>query len=393
MKLLSIYIHIPFCKAKCFYCDFTSYADKQSIYHLYVEALLLEIKSEAKNYIDYEIQTIFIGGGTPTVLPSHHIIKIMNELKSNYNISINAEITIESNPGTIDYENLLALKNSGINRISIGLQAWQNRLLKKIGRIHTQQEFIDGFNCAREVGFDNINIDLIFALPEQTIEDWKETLKHIILLKPEHISTYSLIIEDGTIFGDMYSQNKLQQIDDDTDRQMYYIAKNLLKNNGYTHYEISNFAKKNFESKHNIIYWQQKEYIGFGLGAHSYINDERFHNTYDINKYIKLCSHEKNIPEVKKNITEVKKNITEDIEKNDVLDMYAEYMFLGLRLIKGVSKNNFKTKFEKDIYNIYGEQLNECKKLELIKEDSEFLWLTDKGIDVSNIIFEKFLIK
>lgn len=379
MKPLSIYIHIPFCKAKCFYCDFTSYTSKESIYNLYVEALLTEIKSEAKNYINYEVQTIFIGGGTPTVLPSCCIVKIMNELKSNYNISINTEITIESNPGTIDYKNLLILKNSGINRISIGLQAWQNRLLKEIGRIHTQQEFVDGFNCARDVGFNNINIDLIFALPKQSIDDWKETLENIILLKPEHISAYSLIIESGTIFGDMYSQNKLQLISENIDRQMYYIAKNFLKDNGYTHYEISNFSQKNFESKHNIIYWQQKEYIGFGLGAHSYINSERFHNTYDIDKYMKFSY--------------IRKNITEDIEKNDILDMYAEYMFLGLRFIKGISKENFRLKFGEDIYNIYGKQLNECKTLGLMKENMNFLWLTDKGIDVSNIIFEKFLIK
>lgn len=379
MKFISIYIHIPFCVSKCFYCDFISFANREDMYKIYIEALLLEIKNSSTEYKYYEIQTIFIGGGTPTVIDYNYIIKIMENVKLYYNISEQAEVTIESNPGTIYYKQLLALKNSGINRVSMGLQASQNRLLKKLGRIYTYEEFVESFNLLREAQFDNINIDLMFSLPEQTIMDWEETLSNVIELNPEHISAYSLIIEEGTPFGHMYDQNELLLPDEYIDRQMYYKAKEVLKQNGYIHYEISNFAQNQLESRHNIVYWQQREYIGFGLGAHSYINKMRFHNTYNIDKYIKFSY--------------LKQNITEDIEKNDILDEYAEYMFLGLRLIKGISKYEFKLKFNKNIYDIYGKQLNECKALKLIKEENGNLSLTQKGIDVSNAIFEKFLIK
>ncbi len=368
MKELSIYIHIPFCKSKCFYCDFASYANKELIYNSYIDSLILEIKTLAKNYKGYKVQTIFIGGGTPTILPYNLILKVIEQLNLSFNIDCNCEITIESNPGTIQHENLLAFRKSGINRISIGLQAWQDEFLKKLGRIHTKEEFITGFNLAREVGFNNINVDLMFALPNQTIADWEETLNNVIKLNPEHISTYSLIVEENTPF---YNQN-LQLPDENADRQMYYIAKQLLKSN-YIHYEISNFAKDNFLCRHNIVYWKQKEYLGLGLGAHSYINNTRFHNTYNIDKYIS------------------QQNIIEDVEENDIVNNYAEYMFLGLRLLKGVSKSEFKLKFKKDIYEIYNKQLNECKKLGLIQDDKGFIFLTDKGIDVSNIVFEKFL--
>lgn len=379
MKPVSIYIHIPFCKSKCFYCDFLSYPNMDKFYKQYLDALILEIKNTALLFKDYQIETIFIGGGTPTILPSFYIQEIMKILDSYYNLSKCNEITIEANPGTVDYNKLLELKELKINRISFGLQAWQNRLLKKLGRIYSRNEFINNLNLSRQAGFDNINVDLMFSLPTQSIEEWEETLNKIVELKPEHISTYGLIIEDNTVFGKLYAENKLQISDEVTDRQMYYRAKQILKHNGYIHYEISNFAQSNFESKHNLVYWQQKEYISFGLGAHSYINKMRFHNTYDFDKYIE-CSKNK-------------KDITEDIETNDILDEYEEFMFLGLRLIKGISKAEFKLKFNKDIEQIYKNQLDECKNYGLLEEDDNNIYLTNKGIDVSNIVFEKFLIK
>lgn len=379
MKPVSIYIHIPFCKSKCFYCDFLSYPNMDKFYKQYLDALILEIKNTALLFKDYQIETIFIGGGTPTILPSFYIQEIMKILDSYYNLSKCNEITIEANPGTVDYNKLLELKELKINRISFGLQAWQNRLLKKLGRIYSRNEFIDNLNLSRQAGFDNINVDLMFSLPTQSIEEWEETLNKIVELKPEHISTYGLIIEDNTVFGKLYAENKLEVTDEVIDRQMYYRAKQILKHNGYIHYEISNFAQSNFESKHNLAYWQQKEYISFGLGAHSYINKMRFHNTYDFDKYIE-CSKNK-------------KDITEDIETNDILDEYAEFMFLGLRLIKGISKAEFKLKFNKDIEQIYKNQLDECKNYGLLEEDDNNIYLTNKGIDVSNIVFEKFLIK
>lgn len=379
MKPVSIYIHIPFCKSKCFYCDFLSYPNMDKFYKQYLDALILEIKNTALLFKDYQIETIFIGGGTPTILPSFYIQEIMKILDSYYNLSKCNEITIEANPGTVDYNKLLELKELKINRISFGLQAWQNRLLKKLGRIYSRNEFINNLNLSRQAGFDNINVDLMFSLPTQSIEEWEETLNKIVELKPEHISTYALIIEDNTVFGKLYAENKLEVTDEVIDRQMYYRAKQILKHNGYIHYEISNFAQSNFESKHNLVYWQQKEYISFGLGAHSYINKMRFHNTYDFDKYIE-CSKNK-------------KDITEDIETNDILDEYAEFMFLGLRLIKGISKAEFKLKFNKDIEQIYKNQLDECKNYGLLEEDDNNIYLTNKGIDVSNIVFEKFLIK
>lgn len=379
MKPVSIYIHIPFCKSKCFYCDFLSYPNMDKFYKQYLDALILEIKNTALLFKDYQIETIFIGGGTPTILPSFYIQEIMKILDSYYNLSKCNEITIEANPGTVDYNKLLELKELKINRISFGLQAWQNRLLKKLGRIYSRNEFIDNLNLSRQAGFDNINVDLMFSLPTQSIEEWEETLNKIVELKPEHISTYGLIIEDNTVFGKLYVENKLQIPDEVTDRQMYYRAKQILKHNGYIHYEISNFAQSGFESKHNLAYWQQKEYISFGLGVHSYINKMRFHNTYNFDKYIE-CSKNK-------------KDITEDIETNDILDEYAEFMFLGLRLLKGISKAEFKLKFNKDIEQIYKNQLDECINYNLLEEDDNNIYLTDKGIDVSNIVFEKFLIK
>lgn len=379
MKSVSIYIHIPFCKSKCFYCDFLSYPNMDKFYKQYLDALILEIKNTALLFKDYQIETIFIGGGTPTILPSFYIQEIMKILDSYYNLSKCNEITIEANPRTVDYNKLLELKELKINRISFGLQAWQNRLLKKLGRIYSRNEFIDNLNLSRQAGFDNINVDLMFSLPTQSIEEWEETLNKIVELKPEHISTYGLIIEDNTVFGKLYAENKLQIPDEVTDRQMYYRAKQILKHNGYIHYEISNFAQSGFESKHNLAYWQQKEYISFGLGVHSYINKMRFHNTYNFDKYIE-CSKNK-------------KDITEDIETNDILDEYAEFMFLGLRLIKGISKAEFKLKFNKDIEQIYKNQLDECKNYGLLEEDDNNIYLTNKGIDVSNIVFEKFLIK
>jgi len=349
----------------------------EKTYDTYVQALVLEITSKACHYKDLEVQTVFIGGGTPTVLPSDCILKIMEALKVSYTIASDAEITIESNPGTIELEKLIDIRKSGINRISMGVQAWQDTLLKKIGRIHTQAEFVEGYHLARQAGFDNINLDLMFTLPTQTLEDWEETLENIIRLKPEHLSTYSLIIEEGTPFYNLYNENKIQLPDEILDREMYYKAKEILKQNGYIHYEISNFAKPGHESRHNIVYWKQKEYIGFGLGAHSYTGKTRFHNTYDMDKYLNPTRYD----------------CVEDIEISDIYDEYAEYMFLGLRLIEGIFISDFKAKFSQDIYSVYGKELEECKKRLLLYENNGHVALTSLGLDVCNGVFEKFLIK
>ncbi len=376
-KFLSLYIHIPFCKAKCNYCDFASYPHKEYIYEEYISALLEEIKTVSQRYTDYCVKTVFIGGGTPTVLSENNLVNIMKCLKKYFNIEGKAEITIESNPKTIEYSKLIALKQAGVNRLSIGLQAWQNRLLKKLGRIYTIDDFKESFNLARKAGFNNINLDLMFTLPSQTLEDWEETLKETLKLNPEHISAYSLIVEEGTPFGDMYNQGKLEIPDEEIDRKMYYRTIEVLKENGYRHYEISNFAKKGFESRHNIVYWKKEEYVGMGLGAHSYVAQKRYHNTYDLQKYISETN---------------KNNIVEDVEINSINDEYAEFMFLGLRLIEGISVKDFEMRFNKDIYDIYEKQIEECVEYGLLYQNKDKIALTLRGIDVSNVVFEKFLI-
>lgn len=284
MKNLGIYIHIPFCVKKCDYCDFISYCDKNNLIEVYIEKLKEEITNNLnKNY--YMIKTIYIGGGTPSFIDSKYIVDILNTIKEEYNLE-NAEVTIEVNPGTVTENKLLDYKNAGINRLSIGLQETSQKLLKQIGRIHTYAEFLETYNLAREIGFKNINIDLMIGLPNQNIANIKDSLQKIINLNPEHISVYSLILEEGTKLYKKYEEKQIELPDDEIERNMYWYVKNTLENNGYTHYEISNFAKPGYESKHNVSCWNQEEYIGFGVAAHSYINGARYSNTNKLEEYI-----------------------------------------------------------------------------------------------------------
>ena len=281
-KDIGLYIHIPFCKKKCSYCDFVSFSDKDSLIEKYKEAVIKEIKN--KDISKYKINTIYIGGGTPSILESRDILDIINEVKEY--ISENTEITIEINPGTADKEKLKKYKEIGINRLSIGLQSADNNILKEIGRIHTFEEFLNIYNLARKVGFNNINVDLMLGLPSQTIEILEESVRKIIKLNPEHISIYSLILEENTRMWDMVNKGILKLPSEDIEREMYWKVKNMLESDGYIHYEISNFAKKGYESRHNSDCWEQKEYIGVGLAAHSYLNKIRFSNTSNLEEYI-----------------------------------------------------------------------------------------------------------
>lgn len=374
--MAGIYIHIPFCKSKCNYCDFLSFYGAEEKYKVYKDTLIEEIKN-CKELEKLEIETIFIGGGTPTVLPPAYIFEIMDVLGS-YNISKNAEITIEANPGTLNHGTLFILKQAGINRLSIGLQACQNNLLKKIGRIHNYEEFLKNYNEAVKMGFDNINIDLMFLLPNQTLKHWNQTLNNISNLNPTHISTYSLKIEEGTTFFKMYENGKIKQ-DDDLDREMYYLAKEILQSNGYGHYEISNFSKKGYESRHNTKYWKRQSTLGFGLGAHSFFENKRYHNTIDLDKYIKSRGR--------------RGVITEDLKYITVADSIEEYMFLGLRMLEGVSIDEFETLFSENIFDMYGEKLSKLSKDGLIKRQGDKIMLTEKGIDLSNIVFTEFILE
>ena len=372
---IGIYVHIPFCKQKCYYCDFISYCNKDDKIEPYIKTLIKEI--EMQN-IKSNINTIYIGGGTPSYIDSKYITEIMDKIKKK-NVIENVEITIEVNPGTVTRGKLEDYKNSGINRLSIGLQTANNKLLKQIGRIHNYEEFLETYKIAREVGFNNINVDLILGLPNQRIQDLKNSLDEVIKLSPEHISVYSLIIEDGTPIKTQIENGKLQLPDEETERNMYWYVKNTLELNGYKHYEISNFAKNGYESKHNMNCWNQDEYIGFGISAHSYRNITRYSNTDNINEYIRNIKS--NSPEKNRIIHEVQK--LEDTEK--------EFMLLGLRKIDGVSISEFKNRFGDNPIYLYRNELKKLSDENLIKVDENNIKLTNKGIDLANIVWEEFV--
>jgi len=290
VKELGLYIHVPFCKAKCFYCDFNSFACRDDFVPAYFNALKKEISAYSDIIKGYRIKTVFFGGGTPSYVGAHNIYEIVSLLKQKFDMDGCFELTIEANPGTLDEEKLLVYRDAGINRLSIGLQAWQNHLLESLGRIHTVEEFEENYHLAVKTGFDNINVDLIFAIPGQSFEDWAETINKVAELNPRHISCYSLIIEEDTVFGAKFSKGELSSVEDELDRKMYWYAVEKLRTVGYKHYEISNFSKEGFECAHNLIYWKEQEYIGFGAGAHSYFNGQRFNNTYNIEEYVKIIN-------------------------------------------------------------------------------------------------------
>ena len=284
---LALYIHIPFCKQKCLYCDFPSYQGIEHSIGSYIDCLKKEIEMTSGACKDYKVTTIYIGGGTPSYIDARHIEGILEVCRKNFEIDPDAEISMESNPGTLTKENLLIYKNAGVNRISIGLQAAQNKILKTLGRIHDFKEFEEGYYLARQAGFSNINIDLMLGLPGQTFEDWQETLEKACSLKPEHISAYSLKLEEGTPFyNKYYKEDALELPPEEIERDMYHYAVNFLGEKGFEHYEISNFAKEGLECKHNLVYWKRGPYIGLGLGAHSFFEGKRFFNTYDMKQYI-----------------------------------------------------------------------------------------------------------
>ena len=378
MEELGIYIHIPFCKQKCFYCDFCSFANKNEMQEKYVETVINEIKNITHKE-KYTVTTIYLGGGTPSILNPEYIKNILQEIKSSFKILDDAEITIEINPGTVNEEKLKRYKEYGINRLSIGLQSANDKILKNIGRIHDYKQFEETFFFARKCGFKNINVDLMIGLPTQAIEDVKQTLEKIIQKNPEHISVYSLIIEEGTIIEKLINENKLQLPDEETERIMYWTVVNELKENGYNQYEISNFSKKTYESKHNTNCWKQKQYIGLGTSEHSYLNKKRYSNTNNIEEYIK------NIQE-----SNISKNITIHEEQTEESTM-NEYMLLGLRMIQGININEFKQKFKIDPTIKYKEILEKLQKENLIQITKTSIKLTKQGIDFGNIVWEEFI--
>ncbi len=374
-KELGIYIHIPFCKQKCYYCDFISFANKQEKQQEYINAVKSEI--DIYQFEKYNVTTIYIGGGTPSYIESKYIVelieKLKNKLKNNITKFEEIEITIEVNPGTVTKEKLQDFKSCGINRLSIGLQTTNNNLLKQIGRIHTYEEFMDTYNWAKQVGFENINVDLMLGLPNQTIKDLKDSLEKVMKLGATHISVYSLIVEEGTVISKLLDEEKIQLPSEETEREMYWYVKNTLELNGYKHYEISNFAKESKESKHNVNCWKQEEYIGLGVAAHSYLNDTRFSNGNNIENYINNVDNK-------------------EVEEVQTLeDKQNEFMLLGLRMLDGVDIAMFKQKFGQNPIYLYRDSLSELVEEGLVVVDLNHIRLTNKGLDLANLVFEEFV--
>lgn len=386
-KKIEIYIHIPFCVKKCAYCDFLSCPADDETKERYVQALCREIEWSKDCLKEYLVDTVFIGGGTPSILEEKYIGQILETLRNAARVSDDSEITIECNPGTLTMEKLEAYKDAGINRISLGLQSANDKELKTIGRIHDYEEFKKSFNLARLAGFKNINVDLMSALPGQTLESYKDTLAKVITLNPDHISAYSLIVEDETPLKDMVESGELTLPSEDEEREMYYYTKEFLERTGYKRYEISNYAKDGYECRHNIGYWKRVEYLGFGIGAASLFKGERFSNTSDINRYIHILEN-KDVMNADE-IWEALNENTESLTQNDEME---EFMFLGLRMTDGVSKAEFKDQFGKNIDTVYGEILEKLEKQELICSSDDIIKLTDKGIDISNIVLANFLL-
>jgi oxygen-independent coproporphyrinogen-3 oxidase len=380
MEELGIYIHIPFCKKKCSYCDFKSFSEiDESVQEKYINCVIKEIQN-FKADKNHSVNTIYIGGGTPSFINANNIQKILQAIYKKWNIEEDVEITIEVNPGTVDKQKLETYKTMGINRLSIGLQSTNDYLLKKIGRIHTYNDFLDTYIMARKCGFENINIDLMLALPDQSLQDIMESARKVINLNPEHISIYSLILEEDTELWKNVNNGKMKLLEDSIERDMYWQTKKAFEEAGYKHYEISNYAKKGYESKHNFNCWTQKEYLGFGIAAHSYYDEKRFSKIDNLEKYME---------NIGKNNFE--QNIIIEEENRTQEDIAKEYMMLGLRKIDGVVISQFQRKFELNPLFYFRFEISKLQEMDLIEVDLDNIRLTNKGLDLANIVFEEFV--
>ena len=407
MDMISIYIHIPFCVKKCRYCDFLSGPCDKDTQARYVKALISEIRQS--EYAGSRVSTVFFGGGTPSILKAELLNEILDNVREIFSLDADAEISIECNPGTVDKGKLTQLKKMGFNRLSIGLQSANDDELKYLGRIHDYEEFLETYKNAREVGFENINVDIMSALPGQTIDSYKDTLKKVIELGPEHISAYSLIIEEGTEFWDIYgddgntltetepAEGVLPLPDEDTERDMYYLTKKVLEEAGYHRYEISNYARDGYECRHNKVYWTGDPYIGFGIGAASYADYVRWSNTDELYPYMKMLLKEGNLDmewddEDEEEIRPLQTEWRCGYQKLGVNDRMEEFMIVGLRLVKGVSRERFAALFGRDIDRVFGSQIKKNEEAGLLETDGDNIRLTEAGIDVSNRVLASFLL-
>lgn len=375
-KTMELYIHIPFCMKKCAYCDFLSGPQDRKTIDAYVDSLIQEIHAHDTG----KITSIFMGGGTPSVLSKEQMERIFDAVRECFVISEDAEITIEANPGTVTREKLSAYRDCGINRISFGLQSVKNEELRLLGRIHTYEAFTESYRLARECGFSNINVDLISAIPKQTVASWTDTLQTVIQLEPEHISAYSLIVEEGTPFAALYGEGcpKEQDLpDEDAEREMYYLTEKLLKEAGYHRYEISNYAKEGKECRHNIGYWERTDYLGVGLGAASLLDNVRYTNTTDLTEYLQYADQPDRLRQQEEVLS-----VTEQME---------EFLFLGLRKMEGISLEEFEKLYGKSLEDCYGKQIERLTQEGLLEVQGDRIKLTSRGIDVSNYVFAEFI--
>lgn len=378
---LSIYVHIPFCVRKCLYCDFLSAPASEETMEAYVSCLCREIASTGRSCQDYEVQTVFFGGGTPSILKKEQICLILETLRRAFPVAGKAEITIEVNPGTVDADSLAAYHAAGINRLSIGVQSLQEEELRALGRIHSADDFFRTYHAAVKSGFNNINVDLMSAIPKQTVESYQDTLRQLLAMDrpPAHISAYSLIIEEGTPFY----ENTLVLPDEEMDRALYKITNDILKKAGYHRYEISNYARDGFECRHNRVYWERGEYLGFGIGAASLMRETRFSNIRDLHTYMKLFSGEQS--------EEAARQLWQEVSHLTVQEQMEEFMFLGLRLTEGVSEKRFFKTFGQELTDVYPGIAEKLIREGLLVQEGDRLKLTEFGLDVSNRVMAEFL--
>ena len=378
---LELYVHIPFCVRKCGYCDFLSMPADDDTKARYVNQLIREIRAQSAAYGDYHITSIYLGGGTPSILKSTAIASIMSAIYECWYVDASAEVTIECNPGTVTENQFGVYRTSGINRVSFGLQSVHDSELKMLGRIHSFEDFLNSYQYARDAGIENINVDLMSGLPRQSPANWEETLKRVTMLKPEHISAYSLIIEEGTPFHGMYGTPEGRALlpDEETDREMYHRTREVLEKKGYERYEISNYAKPGYECRHNIGYWTGAEYLGLGLGASSFIKKHRFHNENDLETYLDY------------DFTSDVTMIYQDLEKLRIEDEMSEFMFLGLRMIKGVSGEEFARRFGMNMFTVFDMPIFKNKMNGLLEVDGTQVRLTEQGLDLANVVMRDFI--
>ncbi len=371
---LELYIHIPFCVRKCGYCDFLSAPAPSQVQERYIRALLQEIKGRGPKTEDCEVVSVFFGGGTPSAVRAEWIAELMEEIRRSYTLSPEAEVTVECNPGTLDRHKLSCYRQAGVNRLSIGLQSADDGELARLGRIHTYGQFLESFRLAREAGFTNLNVDLMSALPGQSLTSYEETLRKVLALGPEHISAYSLIVEEGTPFASLAEQGRLDLPSEEEERRMYERTRELLGEKGYRRYEISNYALPGRECVHNRGYWIRRAYLGFGIGAASLWKEVRFRNTSDLETYIARPLE-----------------CREEIQVLSTEEQMEEFLFLGLRLTEGIADGDFRRKFHKSLSEVYGGVIRRNIRDGLLSWEGERLRLTDRGVDVSNYVMAQFL--